>query len=66
MFLLGVLGYLLNLQYVKQFRPPNLRSYCTFNRDLWKILKPVRLIETYTFSFQLYYEAYTFIRSLYD
>ena len=60
------LGSLLNVQYVKQFRPPILRSYCTFNRDIWKILKPVRLIETYTFRFKICYEAYTFIRGLYE
>ena len=41
-------------------RPSILRSYCTFNRDLLKFLKPIPLIETYTFMFQISYETYTF------
>ena len=53
------LGSLLNVQYVKQFRPPILRSYCTFNRVLLRILKTVRLIESYTFRLQPSFETYT-------
>ena len=48
----GTLGSLLSVQYVKQFRHPILRLYCTLNRDLYKILKTIHLIETYMFTFQ--------------
>ena len=47
-------GSLLNVQYVKQLRPPNSRSYCTFNRDLYKIMKPIRLIEIFIKLWNLY------------
>ena len=49
---------LLSVQYVKQFRHPILRLYCTLNRVLYKILETVHLIETYLFTVHSSLETY--------
>ena len=60
------LRFLLRAQYTQLFRLLILAVYCTFNRIIWKILKPVLLIKTYTLKVQVTYrkiQTYTFNRN---
>ena len=46
--------------------PLILAAYCTFNRIIWKVFKPVILIETYTIKVEVTYrkiQTYTFNRN---
>ena len=51
--------YGLYYKYVKLLRPPILKSYTTFNRDIEEISKPVRLIEPCTLRYQTFIQVCT-------